>query len=761
MNGIIRLVNLTVLISCTICSFAQQGQALTDRLARKMQGYLQKQNETSVYLKCDKDIYIAGEDLWFSAFVLDARSFSLSGLDRILYLQLVQKGRDSVVWKEMYPVTNGVSGGHVYLPPTLPEGDYLLKACTAHSCFSGRPFFYAVAPVQVVRDLRSIQHYASLAQSVSLQKGEPVRLDFFPEGGTLVAGLPGRLAFKALNKDGLPVNISGALLKNGVPVLPVTTTHAGMGSIMFTPEAHTVYTVKIDNSRDSVFSIPPVAEEGVVMRLEENNEDSLVFKIAARQAGAVKVLLGIQVRGLLQSIAAGTLKDSLVIKIPVAGMPAGIAAATLFNEQLQPVARRLVFVRQENRLHICFTGIKEQHYAPKEQVSVKIKTTDSDGKPVPAVLNFRVYDQLFANRKNVRDMVNYYQLSTQLGDVVYDPSYYFEHTSTNSRQAMDVLLLAQPVQNYHWSEESLARDTAAQRRILSDSLQAFLLPVNKHRKDKTPVSLLLFNYNKSITQVGTTDNNGLFYITPENLSIGQRFFVKYFSGNDYDVRVTNPFDTLQVIEQRLHPVYILAEKNIVMEDTTIDTSRLQYGQLLEEVVVKAKGRGFGDRYLGYLDSIAKFEGNTDYVGQCGWLNCPACSGGTKPVEGRMYSELVEPKRSQVNSHPFSFTETDMRKVVYHYPKYTEEELLKKFKMAVVKGFSQHKAFYAPDYDIQDKTVPDTRNTLFWNPMIVTDANGEAIIRFFCSDIHSRFTGVAEGVGEEGVLGVGTFDFSVK
>lgn len=759
MKGIIHLVNLTVLISCTICSFAQQEQALTDRLARKMEVDLQKQNETSVYLKCDKDIYITGEDLWFNAFVLDARSFSLSGLDRILYLQLVQKGKDSVVWKEMYPVSNGVSGGHVYLPPTLPEGDYLLKACTAHSCFSGRPYVYAVAPVQVVRDLRSIKHYTSFAQSVPLQKGESVRLDFFPEGGTLVAGLPGRLAFKALNKDRLPVHINGALLKNGVPVLPVTTTHAGMGSIVFTPEANTVYTVKIDNS-NSVFRIPQIAEAGIVMRLEENKKDSLVFKIAARQTRAAKVLLGIQVRGMLQSIAAGTLKDSLVIKIPVAGMPAGIAAATLFNEQLQPVARRLVFVHQENRLHVRFTGIKE-HYAPKEQVSIKIKTTDPDGKPVPAVLSLRVYDQLFVNRKNVRDIVNYYQLSTQFGDRIDDPSAYFEHTGNNATQAMDILLLTQPMQNYHWSEESLARNTAAQRGMLPDSLQAFLLPVNKNRKDKTPVSLLLFNYNKSITQVGTTDNNGLFYITPENLSIGQRFFVKYFSGNDYTIRVTNPFDTLQVMEQRLPPLYILAEKNIVKEGTAIDTSRLQYGQLLEEVVVKAKGRGFGDRYLGYLDSIAKFEGNTDYVGQCGWLNCPACAGGTKPVEGRTYSELVEPKRSQVNSHPFSFTETDMRKVVYHYPRYTEEELLKKFKMAVVKGFSQHKAFYAPDYDTKDKTVPDTRNTLFWNPMIVTDANGEAIVRFFCSDVHSRFTGVAEGVGEEGALGVGTFDFNVK
>ncbi|HRQ49391.1 MAG TPA: hypothetical protein PLR74_02580 [Agriterribacter sp.] len=133
----------------------------------------------------------------------------------------------------------------------------------------------------------------------------------------------------------------------------------------------------------------------------------------------------------------------------------------------------------------------------------------------------------------------------------------------------------------------------------------------------------------------------------------------------------------------------------------------------------------------------------------------------KPVEGVVYSELTESKRSQVSSHPFSFTVNEMKKVTYHYPKYTEEELLKKFKMTMIKGYYQSKAFYEPNYDTEDRSLPDNRNVIAWNPEVITDANGEAVISFFCSDIQARFTGIVEGVGQGGLLGSAAVGFIVR
>jgi hypothetical protein len=718
----IRIFMMISLVCTGIRSYAQPDRA--------------KPVQTSVYLTSNKDIYIAGEDLWYNAFILDSQTFDLAEQDKILYLQLIKEGSDTAIWKEMYPISHGVSAGHVYLPQTLQEGRYLLKAYTAHSFFSLQPYFYAVAPIQIVLDPRTIKNNWQPGQAISPAPGEKIYMEIFPEGGVLVAGVQNTVAFKAVNKDSLPVNLKAKLLKNGSPVLSLETLHAGMGSFRFTPEANATYTI-------NEFKMPSIAPDGIALHLQRNENDTLTFKIVSPAPKMKKVLLRVQIRGLMQVIAAGVLKDSLLMKIPVAGMPPGVAEATLFDEQLHSPATRLVYLHHDKKLHIRFSRLKET-YAPKEQITLKISTTDEEGKPVPAALSLRVYDRLFNNRKNTRDIFNYYYLSTQLHSTLYDASYYFDTSHMDRKEALDVLLLTQNAQ------QELSKNP-----VLSDSLKVEI--INKPGK----ISLMFFNYSKSVNQFGTTDNSGTYYLSPENLSIGQRFLIKYFSDKEHKVLVTDPFNLIKTIEAQQHPVNLLSERNIVIEEKGIDTNRLQYGNMLKEVIVQTKGRGFGDRYLGFLDSIAKFEGNTDYVGQCGWLNCPACGSGTKPVEGVVYSELTPARRSQVSSHPFSFGPNDMKREAYHYASYTEEELLKKFKMVIARGFYQHAGFYSPDYEKEDKMITDTRNALYWNPVIITDQNGEATIRFFCSDIRSGFIGVAEGVSGNGSIGTGTFNFSVR
>jgi hypothetical protein len=462
---------------------------------------------------------------------------------------------------------------------------------------------------------------------------------------------------------------------------------------------------------------------------------------------------------MVQAMALGTVKDSLVIKIPVSDVLQGLAEATLYDDQQRPLAERLVFLHPEKRLHISISGLKEQ-YQPKEKVTLKFSTTDPAGKPVPAVLSLSVHDQLFKDPRNARDIVNYYQLTTQLRGRIYDPSYYFDTANKDRAQALDLLLLTQGWRAYTWNEDALRESAVTQQQILSDSLTVRVTALKKPGKEKLPASLLFFNYNRSILQAATPASDNAFYLSPENLKVGPRFFIQYLSEKDYSIQVSDPFRAISDAETAQPPTYVFMEKNTRTKEAAIDTSFLQYGKRLQEVTVKGKGRGFGDKYLGMLDSLAKYEGNTDFVGACGMLNCPACGTGTKPVEGTIYSELKSAKKAQVTSHPFPFVGTDINKVSYQYPKYTEEELLKKFRLTVTKGYYQSRKFYEPDFDKEDKTVADIRNVLLWAPIIVTDHNGEATITFFCSDLRGRFQGKIEGVDGIGLQGTGLFNFNV-
>ena len=75
-------------------------------------------------------------------------------------------------------------------------------------------------------------------------------------------------------------------------------------------------------------------------------------------------------------------------------------------------------------------------------------------------------------------------------------------------------------------------------------------------------------------------------------------------------------------------------------------------------------------------------------------------------------------------------------------------------MATVRqlGYEQPVEFYSPQYpDPAQKTRPDQRTTLYWNPQVKTDAEGRATIRFYASDVSKRYLVTLEGVSDDGTI----------
>lgn len=69
------------------------------------------------------------------------------------------------------------------------------------------------------------------------------------------------------------------------------------------------------------------------------------------------------------------------------------------------------------------------------------------------------------------------------------------------------------------------------------------------------------------------------------------------------------------------------------------------------------------------------------------------------------------------------------------------------------AFLPEQQFDTPDYEQNpDSRLPDFRNTLYWNPMIQTDDQGRATVRFYTSDAIGEYAVRAEGVSASGLLG---------
>lgn len=84
-----------------------------------------------VYISTDRDIYVAGDVLWCSAYCLDVNTGKLSDFSGIAYFEI--HSGDAMVQSGKIAVSDGRGCGKINLLNTIPTGNYKLIAYTSHS----------------------------------------------------------------------------------------------------------------------------------------------------------------------------------------------------------------------------------------------------------------------------------------------------------------------------------------------------------------------------------------------------------------------------------------------------------------------------------------------------------------------------------------------------------------------------------------------------------------------------------------------------
>ena len=276
---------------------------------------------------------------------------------------------------------------------------------------------------------------------------EELDLQFFPEGGSLVEGLESRVAFKATGTDGLSREIKGVIKTgDGKVVSTFESSHKGMGSFLLTPESGQKYTALAQyNHREFQFNLPSALNEGFVMSVETNDSDtlpSLKVHYSPLKSDELMYVTG-SAYGQLRFIATlKTTKDSSVIKLPVDLLPEGVSRLTLLDRDYKPVAERLLYVDRDQRIKIEVKA-DSSSYGTRSKITLLIKTTDTDGEPIPANLSLSVVDkEQIINGEGIHGISAYKLLESELKGYIEDPGFYFSDSIINHK-ALDLLLLTQ------------------------------------------------------------------------------------------------------------------------------------------------------------------------------------------------------------------------------------------------------------------------------------------------------------------------------
>jgi len=227
-----------------------------------------------VYLHIDRQFYSCGDDIWFKAYLVNAKTNRLIDNSNNLYVELISP--DSRILKRLaIRVRNGLGFGDFRLKDSLPTGNYQIRAYTNWMRNFGEAFFFKrEVRIENFTERKNNQKAKSLNDSVDVQ--------FFPDGGTLLEETFSRIGFKAVDTNGYGCNVRGKIVSSaGDTVATFESSHLGMGSCYLTPKRGVSYIAfgKTDHGYPFKVDLPRATATGYTNAFSSANDSAANSKI--------------------------------------------------------------------------------------------------------------------------------------------------------------------------------------------------------------------------------------------------------------------------------------------------------------------------------------------------------------------------------------------------------------------------------------------------------------------------------------------------
>ncbi len=288
-------------------------------------------------------------------------------------------------------------------------------------------------------------------------------IEFFPEGGDLVADLTNRVYFQVHSTLGKPADLKGQLLEDGKPTGVAVETLAsektpelnqGMGRFEFAPKPGHKYQLQVDSPSGvtKLHDLPNVKPEGVVLTLPAGVVTAgQSIPVTVRSKAKRSLMVGVYCRGrLLDSTELKGEAEARATLHP-AGGTGGVCRVTVFEilpgdgarRELRPVAERLMYRQPAEYVRMTLTA-DQQTYVPRQTVKLDVAANTENAEPTPAVILLRVVDKSvvkLADDKTLRSMPAHFLLTTEVRrpeDLEYADFLLGSHPQ--AAEALDLLL---------------------------------------------------------------------------------------------------------------------------------------------------------------------------------------------------------------------------------------------------------------------------------------------------------------------------------
>jgi hypothetical protein len=821
MNTLIKKTTIFALSFLIIgCSLKAQQRLSVDSIFKALSDSFPQEN---VYLHTDKDKYMAGDTLWFKSYLFSG-GFP-GGTSTGLHVELFSP-EGNLVQRKYYPLLKGgISLGEMECKDSLPQGLYTIRAYTDWMSNFDPAFFYKYTfPLYGVKTAapakgKAGRHAAS--PDPGAQGNTPagqasagaVAVQFLPEGGDAITNVTTSVAFRATNEKGLPVAVSGKVVDDlDTLVTTFQTVHDGMGSFDYTPWKGRTYTAVAETPYgERRIPLPAPRADGVTLNAKLTNKGVQFFLRSDSVSRYLNQPLTVvaSMYGQLAFKAKTRLSaDMPEISgfIPTDKFVSGILTITLFGQDEEPLAERLVFIRPTDfritaalsldTLSMTAKGFNawNLHLPDSAATNLSVSITDADayvpGEDRPTILSGLL-------------------LEGDLKGHIHHPDWYFRDDADSTQAALDLVMLTHGWRRFDWAMMARGRFPSIQRtdkNYLSFEGQAFTESGKKLLKNTSLIAFLKGSDSTKKLIMVPVDSAGDFSVD------GLIFFdtatayfqvnKKGYAGKNVQLKL-KPFPNFPLTAEDL--------SGIVFPPSTEDSAfvgtgnreaellaglrRLQKAKELKEIIITGRKKSplqeMDERYasglfsggdshsfdlvndnkdaMAYMDILSFLQGRVAGLMISGTFpNVSVRYRGGKPsffvdempAQLDMLENIPVPDIAYVKVFMPPFVGAigggaNGAIAIYTRRGNDETATIDGLNRLTLDGYSNFRQFYAPVYDSKDTSSmgrPDYRITLDWKPYLFSGGGRQTIpIRFYNNDECRHYRLVAEGVDENGKL----------
>jgi hypothetical protein len=767
-----------------------QPTAPATTLSQHFQQYSQHALTEQLFLHLDRPAYVAGETIWFKAYAVDGTYHRPLPMSKVAYVEVLDAGQRPVLQTKI-ALVRAMGQGSFELPAELATGRYLVRAYTNWMKNAG-PDFYFQCPVAVVNTREPRPAPAPVA-------GLGYDVQFFPEGGQLVRGLPGRVAFKIVDRHGNSVAATGAVADaSGTTITTFRTLRYGLGSFLLTPAAGGgTYTASVRLPGGAVIAskLPVVAEQGYSLLLTDTSPTQLTVAVQTKLARSAQLLQLLAHTGqqVTAAVEAALVNGQATFQINKQLLRPGITHFTVFSGR-QPVAERLYFRRPTRAQLLAIQGsASATTLGQRSQVSLRVGASQS------AALSLAVYrvDSLAISAP--ADISSYLLLAADLKGFVEDAGYYFRDSSAVASQAADNLMLTQGWRRFRWDAVLTGQPPAA---VYPPELNGYVLQGRVRYTTGAPAAgvpaylslpgrtfwfgstvshadglvqfempqayglrKLVLQTNPALDSTTQIELLSPFVAgggaTAPGLPLLPSRWAASLTERHLQAQVAQAFPVpprYQTVPLDTVAFYGRPTEHYRLDDyTRFPTLEDVMREYVPGVLVRKRKDGFHflvtDRVrhlilkenpLTLLDGLPLFDLNKLMALDPLRIKTLDVVDSRYFIGQQVYDGLVSYRtyKGDLGGYPLN-----------------PHALLEEYEALQVP-----REFYAPRYETatqQQSRLPDLRNLLYWNPTVDLSANQAQTLTFFTSDQAGRYLVVAQGITPDGHLGSTNFSFEVK